>query len=155
MDDFSTLIANVQEETFGLIEPGEYLGYIESIEERQTKSGTGSYLNLKIKLKDGRYIFDMVTVKNDNKQAEEIGRARLKRLSNLCNSTQISGLLKKPMSIRVGIKESAEYGKQNKIVAYNEKHEKQSPASIPNGLEQNNIAAPQVKNDFKTDDIPF
>jgi hypothetical protein len=152
MDDFGNLIEGVEEESFGVVEPGEYLGYIESVEQKATKSNTGSYLNLKIKLKDGRYVFDMVTVQNQNEQAEKIGKARLKRLSNLCQTTKISGLLKKPMAIKIGVRENAEYGKQNKIVAYNPKEDLVQTSTVKTGTSD---MVARVAEEFKGDEISF
>lgn len=77
---------------FSLLPEGNYVLRIEEIKEKSTRSGTGSYLNVKYKVVspekyNRRYVFDIVNIKNDNSTAQEIGRSRLKRMLSIAGFT--------------------------------------------------------------------
>ncbi len=62
---------------------GKYRVMITSVEDRETKTGTGRYLRLKFQVVDGQYsnwnTSDMINYQNDNPKAEEIGWQQLKK----------------------------------------------------------------------------
>jgi hypothetical protein len=63
---------------------GKYRVMITSVETKETRSGTGRYMRLKMQVLDGQYAnwstTDMINIENDNKKAEEIGWQQLKKL---------------------------------------------------------------------------
>jgi len=62
---------------------GKYRVMITSVEDKETKTGTGRYLRLKMQVVDGQYTnwntSDMINYQNDNPKAEEIGWQQLKK----------------------------------------------------------------------------
>ena len=62
---------------------GKYRVIITSVEDKETKTGTGRYLRLKFQVVDGQYsnwnTSDMINYQNDNPKAEEIGWQQLKK----------------------------------------------------------------------------
>ena len=63
---------------------GKYRVMITNVETKETRSGTGRYMRLKMQVLDGQYAnwstTDMINIENDNKKAEEIGWQQLKKL---------------------------------------------------------------------------
>lgn len=63
---------------------GKYRVMITSVETKETRSGTGRYMRLKMQVLDGQYAnwstTDMINIENENKKAEEIGWQQLKKL---------------------------------------------------------------------------
>ncbi len=76
--DFS----NVKENEFAPLPVGEYLLISDGAEVKETKNGTGEYINVKYKVlgpsNSGKFLFQMFNIKNDNKKATEIGLSQLK-----------------------------------------------------------------------------
>lgn len=71
-----------------LLIPGNYIVSVESIEKRQTKALTGSYLAIQFKVLVGDYEGKLVThninIDNPSEKATSIGRSELKTLA--CNA---------------------------------------------------------------------
>lgn len=81
-ETFST--DDLPEDTGGSFDPipaGDYAVTIEDAELKATKSGTGQYINMKLRVDGpthmGRVIFGKLNIKNDSAKAEQIGRAQL------------------------------------------------------------------------------
>lgn len=76
--------------------PGTYTVVVVETEVRETKAGTGTYLNVEMEVIDGdhkgRRIWDRINLRNPNEQAVEIG---MRRLSSIC---RILGLERLPNS---------------------------------------------------------
>lgn len=95
---FGNIFSNVKPETnnFQPIPKGNYEVKVEESEIKQTKAGTGFYINLKLKVIDekcnGRFLFDILNIKNPSEVAVEIGKARLMLLLG------ISGVEEKDMA---------------------------------------------------------
>lgn len=66
---------------FSPIPPGDYKVMIEKVEVKDTKSGTGKYINLQMAVIEGEYenrkIFDMINIQNPSDTCVKIGLARL------------------------------------------------------------------------------
>lgn len=75
-------LSNAKESSFGIIPQGEYNIVVDEAEIKETKSGTGEYINCKLKITDGEYegkfLFTMFNIKNQNQKAVEIGLGQLK-----------------------------------------------------------------------------
>ena len=104
---------------------GDYIGQVVGSELKPTASGSGEYLKLEIEILTqgfaGRKVFDQLNIRNENAEAERIGRANLSALCHsigilrVSDSQQLHG---KPFSLKVAIKEDAQYGKKNVVKGY-------------------------------------
>ena len=107
---------------FTPIPAGIYRAELTACELRQTKAGTGSYLNIRADVMDGphagRVVFGMITVTNPNSQAVEIGQGQLRELlravglNTLEDTDQLVG---RRCQIKVGIDERDGYEPKNNI----------------------------------------
>lgn len=128
---------NVKESGFGLIDAGDYPVMVDEATVKDTKSGTGQYINMKLKIiggdAEGRFLFTTFNIKNDNPKAVEIGMSQLK---TFC---KVSGRGDKPLSdvtqlvgykatAVVKIKEDATYGDKN-VVSYFKPYKEAAPKS--------------------------
>lgn len=75
-------LTDVKETSFELIPEGEYTAQCVEAEIKETKAMTGEYINVKFVIQDaaqeGRHLFHMFNIKNDNPKAVEIGLSQLK-----------------------------------------------------------------------------
>lgn len=82
--DFSRRADELPEQEYSLVPDGSYNADIEKAELRQTKDGTGQYINLQIKIlgptNAGRVVFGTINIQNKSEKAEEIGLRQLKEL---------------------------------------------------------------------------
>lgn len=109
--------------SFTPIPPGKYLVEITDSDVRPTKSGTGEYVYLVLRvvegLYEGRLIFDRLNYINQNQQAEEIAQKALKRLCRLCGIrgelTDTQDLHFKRFEVSIGIRADQGYGEQNQV----------------------------------------
>lgn len=66
---------------------GEYEVLIDSVEDKETKAGTGRYLEITFIVTSGRFknftVKDRINYRNQNTQAEEIGYRSLKKLAKV------------------------------------------------------------------------
>ncbi len=92
MADLRGFNANAVEpsESFDPIPPGEYLCVITSSEDKPTKAGTGSFLELELEVIDGpskgRKLWDRLNLDNPNELAVKIARATL---SAICRAVGV------------------------------------------------------------------
>ena len=110
---------------FAPIPEGFYDVTIQGAELCNTKAGTGQYINLKLNVTgpshQGRLIFSMLNIRNQNPKAEEIGRQQLGSVCRAIGLTQISDtdqLIGGSMSVKVTISKSEQYGDRNEVKAY-------------------------------------
>jgi len=111
--------------TFEALPPGEYEAVIIDTEQRDTKDGNGKYLWLKLEIVSengkGRHLHDNLNLVNASTKAVEIARATL---SSICRAVGVmtpkssAELRNKPLMVKRGVEESAQYGKQNRIKGY-------------------------------------
>lgn len=76
-------LSNVQESSgFAPLPEGKYNVIVDDCSVKDTKSGTGQYINVKFRVlggdKDGRFLFHMFNIKNQNAEAVKIGLGQLK-----------------------------------------------------------------------------
>ena len=112
--------------SFDIIPAGWYTAEISDSEQKDTKSGNGSYLQLTFRIIEGEHINSLVWARlnldNPNATAVEIAQ---KDLSAIChavnelNLTDSSQLHNKPMKIQVKVRPaSADFDASNEIKAY-------------------------------------
>jgi hypothetical protein len=84
---FNIDLSKVKESGFAPIPEGEYPIIIDDAEVKETRDGTGEYINAKLKILggdyDGRILFTMFNIKNNNVKAVEIGLSQLKTFCRL------------------------------------------------------------------------
>ena len=76
------------------LEPGKYTVVAEQCELKATKDGSGQYINVKLKVtegdRQGRTIYIMFNIKNNNAQAVKIGMSQLKSFMEAAGWTQFN-----------------------------------------------------------------
>ena len=130
---------------FDPLPAGKYVCVITESEEKETKAGTGSYLQLTIQLIEGEYesrkVWDRLNLNNPNDQAVAIARATLSalcRATNVMKLTDSSQLHDIPFVAKIAQvknKESGEIG--NEIKGY----EARARATAPTPSTQTNAKA--------------
>jgi hypothetical protein len=111
---------------FDLLPAGKYVAQVVKSEVRDTKSGTGKYISLQLKIIEGdhtgRVVFDMINVVNQNEVAQNIGQRQLKQLVEACELTEIEDTTELhaiPIQITVGIEpEKNGWPAKNKVKKY-------------------------------------
>ena len=113
---------------FEALPPGNYVAQATEIDLIETKSGTGQMFKVTFEVMQGehasRKIFCRLNVRNENAQAEKIGRQQLVQLINAAglSVSQVSAnaelLLGKPVSVRVTLRKSDQYGDQNDVKGF-------------------------------------
>ena len=110
---------------YELLPAGVYDATITQVDLRDTKAGTGNYLNVRLDIvgpsHEGRVVFGMITLRNPNDTAERIGREQLQKIAHYGNLGEISDtdqLVGARVGIKVGIRKSEEYGDRNEVKDY-------------------------------------
>lgn len=111
---------------FKPLPPGDYPVVIDKSEVKTTSSGTGSYINLTLKVvgsnHTGRLIFDRITTRNQSVQAQQIGDKRMQQLRIACGIpvlTDDQQLLQKQLIVTVGIEPAKDgYDAKNNVKKY-------------------------------------
>lgn len=84
----------VSENNFDPLPAGWYDVNITGAELKDTKDGTGNYINVKYSVTgpthQGRVVFGMLNLKNKNPKAEEIGRQQLGELMRACGISRVT-----------------------------------------------------------------
>lgn len=122
--------ADVGEDEYEVVQPGEYEAMIIESEMKATKDETGAYVQLKIQLKNGRILFERLNIQNKNEKAVEIAYRTLKKICEAVGKTSIKDtteLHNKRMTVVVAVEKGKPYMKdgvekegrdQNTIKAY-------------------------------------
>jgi hypothetical protein len=110
---------------FDPLPPGNYVAVITESEEKATKAGTGSYLQLTFEVVEGQYqgrkVWARLNLNNPNDQAVAIARAELSAICHAVNvidlkdTTQLHDL---PMAIRLNAKPDQSGEVRNEIKKY-------------------------------------
>lgn len=110
---------------FDPIKPGWYDVSITGAELRQTKSGTGQYIAVRYDVTgpthQGRVVFANLNIRNQNPQAESIGRQQLGELMRAIGLAKVEDtdqLIGSHLQIKVKIRESAGYDPQNDVSGF-------------------------------------
>ena len=132
-------------QSFELLPPAEYAVIITASEMKETKSGSGEYLELVYQVVDGEYsgrkLWDRLNILNANVTAQEIGQRSLSAICHavgVLNPTDSDELHDKPFVVRVGTQPARDgYDAGNVIKGY------KSATETP--TKPKNIAPPWVK----------
>jgi hypothetical protein len=91
---------------------------------KSTKAGTGDYLSYRCDVvgptHQGRVVFGMITLRNPNPKAEDIGNQQMGELCRAIGAARLDDsdqLIGKRMTIKVITESSEQYGDKNKIKA--------------------------------------
>lgn len=112
--------------SFEPLPPGWYTAIVTDSQIKDTKAGTGKYLNVRLDIcegkHEGRVVFDKMNVENPNQQAVEIGYRQLAGLKLACgkpHATDSSELHDIPVAIRLKIAKAREgYEPANEVTEY-------------------------------------
>lgn len=125
MAQFGFNVAEVEPQTFETLPAGDYICEVVDSEMKETRAGTGQYLQLTLKVLQGnfagRLLWDRLNVINPNEQAQNIGRQVLSALChaagkpNAQDSQQLHGI---PVSVKVVAKDDPQRGLQNEVKGY-------------------------------------
>jgi len=111
--------------SFDPIPAGWYTAEIKSAELKDTKNGTGKYINIRWDVTGpeyaGRVVFDMINIRNASQKAEEIGRQQLgdlMRSSGIGRLQDTDQLIGAVVSIKVSVDSSPGYDPKNVVKGY-------------------------------------
>ena len=125
---------------FDPIPAGWYTAQIAKAELKDTKDGTGQYINMQMTITgpsyQGRVVFAMINIRNKSQKAEEIGRQQLgdlMRALGLARVQDTDELIGGNLSVKVAIDQSPGYDAKNVVKAYKaiEGSAPPMPASTP------------------------
>ena len=144
LDGFDATTVPEQQE-FTALPEGDYIAIITSSEEKPTKAGTGSYLQLVFEVLEGqmkgRKVWDRLNLKNPNATAVDIAQ---RALGAICRAVGVprpqdsSELHNKPMRIHVAV-EKDERGREGNSI---KKYEAAFSAGNPQQTSGSAMAAP-------------
>lgn len=112
---------------FEIIPPGDYIAQVVESDVKDTKASDGQYMKLTWQILDGehegRKVFDNITLRNPNQQAQEIGardRAALYQALGLGtqvqNTEELHGI---PCTIKVKVRPAkGDYAASNEVKGY-------------------------------------
>lgn len=110
---------------FSAIPAGDYAVVIDAAEIKATKTGTGQYIKLKLKVTGptnaGRVLFSNVNILNQSPEAERIGRQELRKIMEATGVLELSDsdqLIGGHMIVKVTVKTSEQYGAENEVKGY-------------------------------------
>lgn len=115
--------SKVEPADFGVLPAGEYQACIVNSELKDTKDGSGNYLNLEIQVTNGQYqnrrLFEKLNLKNKNDTAVRIAKATL---SSICRAVGVltpqdsAELHYKPFAMTVGVRNNEYKGEMENYV---------------------------------------
>lgn len=116
---------------------GKYVASVTNAEVKDTKDGSGQYINAEFSIIDedfkGRKVFQMFNIKNRNEQAVTIGMSQLKSLMLAAGASSfalntVSELCGLCCQITLKVEEDS-YGKKNKITSFKAVEHKEETTS--------------------------
>ena len=115
---------------------GWYNATITGAEVKPTKAGDGKYIAAKYTITgpthQGRVVFGNLNIKNPNQKAEEIGRQQLgdiMRAIGLAKVTDTDQLIGNSLSIKLDVKQDAQYGASNEVKGFKSMSGSAAPAA--------------------------
>lgn len=131
-------------EGFSAIPAGDYQVIITESQEKQTKAGDGSYLELRLQVLNGphqnRVLFDRLNLKNRNPTAVQIAQGTLSaicRAVNVLTPKDSSELHSKPLTAVVKVSKDNNGNFQNEVKGYKPREPQDSSAATQmNDVEQ-------------------
>lgn len=118
-------LTNVRESSFDLIPAGNYNVVLDTAQIKETKDGTGEYINCKFVIvggdHDDRILFHMFNIKNKNAQATEIGLSQLKSFMKCAGAKDFNiksvSVLEGMQALAVVKTKTDSYGEKN-VISY-------------------------------------
>ena len=111
--------------SFDPLPEGWYTVKVSGAELKDTKSGTGQYISVRYDVlgptHQGRVVFGMLNIRNQNPKAEEIGRQQLGELMRAIGLTSVTDtdqLIGGTLSIKLAIRQQEGYEPSNDVKAY-------------------------------------
>lgn len=108
--------------TYGPVPEGVYEVTINGAELKNTKSGTGKYLAIRYDVVNGdhkgRVLWGNMTMRNQNLDAERIGRLQFGELLQAIGKSEVEDtdeLIGASLKVKVVIKDSEQYGPSNEV----------------------------------------
>lgn len=136
-DPFELNDLPVAERSYDLVPAGWYTATITQAEIKDTKNGAGQYIKLRYDITgpshQGRVVFGNLNIRNASAEAERIGRQQLgevMRAIGLARVTDTDQLIGGALSIKVGIRSSADYGDQNEVKGFKAIEGGSAPAAV-------------------------
>lgn len=136
-DPFELNDLPVAERSYDLVPAGWYTATITQAEIKDTKNGAGQYIKLRYDITgpshQGRVVFGNLNIRNASAEAERIGRQQLgevMRAIGLARVTDTDQLIGGALSIKVAIRQSAEYGDQNEVKGFKAIEGGSAPATV-------------------------
>jgi hypothetical protein len=121
---------------FSPLPAGWYTVTITQAELKDTKAGNGQYIKLRYDVTgpthQGRVVFGNLNIKNPNQKAEEIGRQQLgdiMRAIGLAKVTDTDQLIGNSLSIKLDVKNDAQYGASNEVKGFKSMSGSAAPAA--------------------------
>ena len=118
-------LPSIDESEFAPLPEGWYDVSITKTELKNTKTGNGQYISVRYKVNGpthaGRVVFGNLNIRNQNQQAEEIGRRDLAALLTATGLTKIlntDALFGKRLMIKLKIRQQDGYEPSNDVKAY-------------------------------------
>jgi hypothetical protein len=115
---------------------GWYTVTISQAELKDTKAGNGQYIKLRYDVTgpthQGRVVFGNLNIKNPNPKAEEVGRQQLgdiMRAIGLAKVTDTDQLIGNSLSIKLDVKQDAQYGASNEVKGFKSVSGSAAPAA--------------------------
>jgi len=115
----------VSDKSFDPLPEGWYSAKISGAELKNTKAGTGQYINVKYDIigptHQGRCVFGMLNISNQNPKAEEIGRQQLGELMRAIGLTRVEDtdqLIGGSCQIKLKISKSEGYDPRNDVSGF-------------------------------------
>jgi len=137
------------ENQFDPVPNGDYEVIITESETKETKAGTGSYLQLTLEILSGHYqgrrIWDRLNLWNQNQTAVDIAN---RTLSQICHATGVltpgdsAELHGKPMTAQVVVKQAPGYGDSNEVKKYSGTNEAATQPPPPKAATGPQVNAP-------------
>ncbi len=128
----------VSETSYEPVPAGWYNASITSAELKNTKAGGGQYIRLRYDITgpshQGRVVFGNLNIRNASPEAERIGRQQLGEVMRAIGLGRINDtdqFVGGSLSIKLAIKESAQYGAQNEVKGYKAIEGAKAPAATP------------------------
>lgn len=135
--------ADVGDDEFEVVQPGEYEAMIIESEMKATKSGDGAYVQLKVQLKNGRILFERLNIQNKNEKAVEIAYRTLKKICEAVGKTSIKDtteLHNKKMLVVVEVEKGKPYEKDGQMKDGRDQNTIKAYKSIQVGAEAGNAS---------------
>ena len=115
---------------------GWYTASITQCELKTTKAGNGQYIKIRYDITgpthQGRVVFGTLNIRNPNPKAEEIGRQQLgdiMRAIGLAKVSDTDQLIGGQISIKLEVKEDAQYGASNEVRGFKSVSGSAAPAT--------------------------